>query len=232
MRWRWSTPGIRRYSDHVLDLFGPERVMAASNWPVILLGASYEEAWRGIIALSVASKSPPANACLPTAIAGLDRSILRALIRVVDYAVRPPLPERHLKGIEHELRVQGGRHRPADNPTAERIQHNRQVEEAGPGRNVRDISHPRQIGPIRSEVTVDEIGCLACAIPHRRDGALTTAHANQAGVPHQPGNTFATDANAGFRKINLQTRCSVRAVRSNVCPMDFGGQRGIGHGRF
>ena len=83
----------------------------------------------------------------------------------MDYAVRPPLPERHLKGIEHELRVQGGRHRPADNPTAERIEHNRQVEEAGPGRNVRDISHPQQIGPIRSEVTVDEIGCLACAIP-------------------------------------------------------------------
>jgi L-fuconolactonase len=51
MRWRWSTQGISRYSDHVLDLFGPERVMAASNWPVILLGASYEEAWRGIAAL-------------------------------------------------------------------------------------------------------------------------------------------------------------------------------------
>ena len=41
MRWRWSTDAIRRYSDHVLDLFGPNRVMAASNWPVILLGASY-----------------------------------------------------------------------------------------------------------------------------------------------------------------------------------------------
>jgi L-fuconolactonase len=26
MRWRWSTAAIRRYSDHVLDLFGPERV--------------------------------------------------------------------------------------------------------------------------------------------------------------------------------------------------------------
>ena len=51
MRWRWSTEDIRRYSDHALDLFGPERVMAASNWPVILLGASYEEAWRGISAL-------------------------------------------------------------------------------------------------------------------------------------------------------------------------------------
>jgi L-fucono-1,5-lactonase len=47
MRWRWSTDAIRRYSDHVLDLFTSNRVMAASNWPVILLGASYEECWNG-----------------------------------------------------------------------------------------------------------------------------------------------------------------------------------------
>jgi L-fuconolactonase len=51
MRWRWSTDGIRRYSDHVLDLFSPDRVMAASNWPVILLGASYAETWNGITEL-------------------------------------------------------------------------------------------------------------------------------------------------------------------------------------
>ena len=48
MLWRWSTDAIRRYSDHVLDLFTANRVMAASNWPVILLGGSYEEVWRGI----------------------------------------------------------------------------------------------------------------------------------------------------------------------------------------
>jgi L-fuconolactonase len=51
MRWAWSTDAVRRYSDHVLDLFGPHRVMAASNWPVILLGASYEQCWNGITAL-------------------------------------------------------------------------------------------------------------------------------------------------------------------------------------
>jgi L-fuconolactonase len=51
MRWRWSTDAIRRYSDHVLDLFSPHRTMAASNWPVILLGASYEECWNGTAAL-------------------------------------------------------------------------------------------------------------------------------------------------------------------------------------
>ena len=51
MRWRWSTDAVRRYSDHVLDLFSPRRVMAASNWPVILLGATYQECWDGITAL-------------------------------------------------------------------------------------------------------------------------------------------------------------------------------------
>jgi L-fuconolactonase len=51
MRWRWSTDEVRRYSDHVLDLFTANRVMAASNWPVILLGASYEECWNGITEL-------------------------------------------------------------------------------------------------------------------------------------------------------------------------------------
>jgi L-fuconolactonase len=51
MRWRWATDAVRRYSDHVLDLFSPHRVMAASNWPVILLGATYQECWDGITAL-------------------------------------------------------------------------------------------------------------------------------------------------------------------------------------
>src|SRR6202162_825475 len=80
---------------------------------------SGEEALGNRVVVGVSDRTHRgANACLPTAFAELDRSILRALIRVVDYAVRSPLPERHLKGIEHELRVQGGRHRPADDPTA------------------------------------------------------------------------------------------------------------------
>jgi L-fucono-1,5-lactonase len=54
MRWRWSTDELRRYSDHVLDLFTSNRVMAASNWPVILLGATYAQAWQGISELVAA----------------------------------------------------------------------------------------------------------------------------------------------------------------------------------
>jgi L-fuconolactonase len=51
MRWTWVTEELRRYAEHVLDAFGPSRVMAASNWPVILLAGSYQEIWRGTTAL-------------------------------------------------------------------------------------------------------------------------------------------------------------------------------------
>jgi L-fuconolactonase len=48
LRWRWSTDQLRRYADHVLERFGPDRIMAASNWPVVLLGGSFVEVWRGL----------------------------------------------------------------------------------------------------------------------------------------------------------------------------------------
>jgi L-fucono-1,5-lactonase len=46
--WRWSTDALRRYADHAIACFGPDRVLAASNWPVILIAGEYQEAWGGI----------------------------------------------------------------------------------------------------------------------------------------------------------------------------------------
>lgn len=61
LKWRWSTDEIRRYSDHMLQCFGASRVMAASNWPVVLLGGSYQDVWRGttdlIAGLSAAERA-------------------------------------------------------------------------------------------------------------------------------------------------------------------------------
>ena len=39
---------IRRYSDHCLQHFGPSRVMAGSNWPVVLLSGGFQQVWSGI----------------------------------------------------------------------------------------------------------------------------------------------------------------------------------------
>ena len=64
VRWKWSTDALRKYADHVIDLFSPDRVMAGSNWPVILLGASFTEAWRGIEALIVGLSATERQAIL------------------------------------------------------------------------------------------------------------------------------------------------------------------------
>jgi len=51
VRWQWSTADIGRYVDYVLQTFGPKRVMAGSNWPVVVLGGTFGEVWHGITKL-------------------------------------------------------------------------------------------------------------------------------------------------------------------------------------
>jgi L-fuconolactonase len=45
------------YVDHVLALFGPTRVMIASNWPVSNLGAPYAKTWNDTLA-TIAGLAP------------------------------------------------------------------------------------------------------------------------------------------------------------------------------
>ena len=42
----WTVSDLRPYFEVVLDAFGPERLMFGSDWPVVLLAATYEE-WLG-----------------------------------------------------------------------------------------------------------------------------------------------------------------------------------------
>jgi L-fuconolactonase len=41
----WSVADLEPYAAHVLSAFGPERVMAGSDWPVCLLRAGYGSVW-------------------------------------------------------------------------------------------------------------------------------------------------------------------------------------------
>lgn len=47
-RWKWNTDEIRGYVDHIMNLFGANRVMVGSNWPMILLSGSFAQVWSGI----------------------------------------------------------------------------------------------------------------------------------------------------------------------------------------
>jgi L-fuconolactonase len=44
--WReWNSAELERYVAHAVEVFGPRRLLLASNWPVVLLGADYGTAW-------------------------------------------------------------------------------------------------------------------------------------------------------------------------------------------
>ncbi|WP_370971735.1 amidohydrolase [Amycolatopsis sp. cg9] len=48
----WEVGHLRRYVDHVLDVFGPGRLLFGSDWPVCELAASYELVVDAAIALT------------------------------------------------------------------------------------------------------------------------------------------------------------------------------------
>jgi L-fuconolactonase len=57
----WRPAVLRPYVAHVLDRFGPSRLMLASNWPVVLLRATYAEAWRDLSDAVVGAGAGPAD---------------------------------------------------------------------------------------------------------------------------------------------------------------------------
>jgi len=45
---RWTLDDLRPYLDAAVDLFGPERLMAGSDWPVCLLASGYARWWESL----------------------------------------------------------------------------------------------------------------------------------------------------------------------------------------
>jgi L-fuconolactonase len=47
--WRhWSSSDLKPYVQHVMEIFGWDRAMFGSDWPVCLLAGSYEQVWNAI----------------------------------------------------------------------------------------------------------------------------------------------------------------------------------------
>lgn len=49
---RWSIDDLRPYFETALQCFGPERLLAGSDWPVCLLGTSYSRWWQTLAELA------------------------------------------------------------------------------------------------------------------------------------------------------------------------------------
>ncbi|MBP1858778.1 amidohydrolase family protein [Rhizobium herbae] len=66
----WSVDELKPYAQHLLDVFGPQRVMFGSDWPVVNLDASYGDWWMAANALLAGFDETDRNAVLCATAAG------------------------------------------------------------------------------------------------------------------------------------------------------------------
>ena len=86
---------------------------------------------------------------LGQALGVFDRDVLAAAIAVMDQAAAmdgPPVMEGLLQRIEHEAGVRRPAGPPADDPPSIGIDHEGDVDEPGPGRDIGEVRHPQPFG--------------------------------------------------------------------------------------
>jgi hypothetical protein len=89
-----------------------------------------------------------------------DRQVLHAAITVMDQGLgtgERAIVERLLERVERQITAQRTRHAPADDPTREHVDDERDVGEASPGHHGRQVRDPQLIRPYRGELARDEI---------------------------------------------------------------------------
>ncbi|GAA1742937.1 hypothetical protein BJ959_001123 [Chryseoglobus frigidaquae] len=112
----------------------------------------------------------------------------------------------HIDRVEHELGAQMVRDRPAHATTREDIDHRSAINPSLARAMLRDVGHPKLVGPIRDELT------LHVVLEHCRQPVATAApppammHALQTGLPHQPLHSAMTD-----RELATQAQFGVHA---------------------
>src|SRR5215203_6769468 len=127
-----------------------------------------------------------------------ERGVLAAVVGVADQAGwRLSLADGHLQGVQDQFGAQVLGHRPANDPTRERVQDHGEVQPALVGALLGNVGDPELIGTGRCEPALDEIWC-------RRRGGIApgqpttppTVDALQAVLAHDAGDAFAADMDA------------------------------------
>ena len=150
--------------------------------------------------------------------------VLRSLVAMMDDVCRPPLANRHVHGIDDELRLDVVAHRPTHDAARPSIQDDGQVDEACPGWHVGDICHPELVRRVCSEVAVNQIvGWPDPVVADRGACSLATADADQSRRFHQPFDPLAADTDAIVSEFCVDPGRAIGLLRRAV---DLGNQPG------
>lgn len=85
-------------------------------------------------------------------------------------------PERLFQGDQDEIGIHRPRHPPADHPAGEHIHDEGRMDETHPGRDRGEVSHPKLIGRVRLERTVDPVNGPIRAVVADGDPARVPTH--------------------------------------------------------
>ncbi len=138
--------------------------------------------------------------------------VLAAMIRVMNHpGLRFAAGDCHVERVYDQFGAQMICHRPADDPTTEDIEHDRQIEKAHPRRNIGDVRDPEPVRCSGGEVALHAIrsGKGFCA-PTRRGRALPTMTARESGDAEQAGDPFATTADACGTEFGMNAWRAIR----------------------
>jgi hypothetical protein len=83
----------------------------------------------------------------------------------MDHVAGPALLDGHVQGVQDEIGLQVGSHRPAHDAPGKRVEHDRRIQKAGPGRDVKpapgstggDVGDPEHVGLLGEDVPVHQI---------------------------------------------------------------------------
>ena len=115
----------------------------------------------GVVVRIAAAADRRLDAGVGQALGVAHREILAAAIAVMHQVadgVVAAVVDRLLERIEHEVGPQRRRDAPADDAAREDVDDERDVDEAAPRRDVREVRDPELIRPRRGEVPVDQVG--------------------------------------------------------------------------
>ena len=122
---------------------------------------------------------------------------MAAAIAVMDEtaaARRSAIVERLLECIEDEAGMGRAARPPPDDPSCERVDDERDVDEPHPGRDIGEVRDPEHVGRWRAELPIDVItGAWRRAVADRRADRLATDDPRQAHRPHEPCDRAARD---------------------------------------
>ena len=104
-------------------------------------------------------------------------------------------------------------HRPAHDPAAACVDHDREEQESGPGRHVSDVGDPELVGCIGLESTLDEVRCpTSRVVAARGPRPFAPRYPCQVHLSHQSSHSLASDMDAVLGEFGVNARCPIGAT--------------------